>query len=304
MADNYGFIQVARGLSDMPWFGREAFDRYHAFLWMVETAVWKPTKYDVMGRTITLSRGDLCASYRELSTAWKWSIPRVQRFLNRLQTDKVITVGTEHGKNVISLTDYDSYQGPSEPTKRQGELLSDTPPIVERVAVVDAKEEGNNKITPESIVRKQDLDQEFSTFWTAYPEKVAKPKARQSFEKARKKSSLDEIMAGLERYKAAKPFDRSWAHPTTWLNQERWTDGEPAALALPLLGVINGGKPPKPMDELSIRYRVKVDSWIKTGSWNGGRDDEYGTEPGTAGCIVPANILAEFPALKPGRMTG
>jgi len=64
-------------------------------------------------------------------------------------------------------------------------------------------------------------------FWPAYPHKVAKPNALKAFLRARKRAPLNEILAGLERYKSSKPPDISWAHPATWLNADRWAD-EPA----------------------------------------------------------------------------
>lgn len=64
------------------------------------------------------------------------------------------------------------------------------------------------------------------SFWPAYPNKIGKGAALTSFVKARKKATLDIILAGLTRY-VNKTDDRPWCHPTTWLNQERWLD-EPA----------------------------------------------------------------------------
>ncbi len=64
----------------------------------------------------------------------------------------------------------------------------------------------------------------FSAWWECYPEKVGKGAARKAFAKALTKTSLDQLIAGVERYKATKPLDRSWCNPATWLNQERWLD--------------------------------------------------------------------------------
>jgi hypothetical protein len=65
----------------------------------------------------------------------------------------------------------------------------------------------------------------FDEFWAAYPHKVGKAVARQSFAKVAVSGtvSFDELMAGLARYRA-KTDDRPWCNPTTWLNQERWAD--------------------------------------------------------------------------------
>jgi hypothetical protein len=45
-----------------------------------------------------------------------------------------------------------------------------------------------------------------------------KPIAFKTFEKARTKASLDEILAGVERYKRNLPQWQELAHPSAWLN--------------------------------------------------------------------------------------
>jgi hypothetical protein len=76
--------------------------------------------------------------------------------------------------------------------------------------------------------QKETRDALFDQFWSAFPNKVGKPKARAAFPTAmRRAKSFDAIMDGLERYIANKPPDRAFLNPATFLNQERWTD-EPA----------------------------------------------------------------------------
>jgi hypothetical protein len=64
----------------------------------------------------------------------------------------------------------------------------------------------------------------FDLWWEGYPEKVGKGDAKRAFVKALTKTSLDQLVVGVERYKATKPLDRPWCNPATWLNQERWLD--------------------------------------------------------------------------------
>lgn len=76
----------------------------------------------------------------------------------------------------------------------------------------------------------------FDEFWAAYPRRVGKGAARKAWAKATKKAAPEEIIAGARRY-AADPRRQSadiryTAHPSTWLNAERWTDEiEPAPTA-------------------------------------------------------------------------
>ncbi len=64
----------------------------------------------------------------------------------------------------------------------------------------------------------------FDRWYEGYPRKDAKGAARKAFPGALKKTSLDELIAGVKRYITNKPPDQAYCHPATWLNQERWLD--------------------------------------------------------------------------------
>ncbi len=69
-------------------------------------------------------------------------------------------------------------------------------------------------------------EEQFETFWRTYPRRIGKGAARKSFEKALRLESFDGIMSGLQRqlsYYSSKE-QQFIPHPTTWLNQERWSD--------------------------------------------------------------------------------
>jgi hypothetical protein len=67
-------------------------------------------------------------------------------------------------------------------------------------------------------------DRAFDQFWQQYPRKVGKLAARAQFERALKIASVEQIVAGVERYKRLKPAYADWCHPKTWLHQGRWMD--------------------------------------------------------------------------------
>ena len=69
----------------------------------------------------------------------------------------------------------------------------------------------------------------FERFWQAWPNQVAKRDAAKAFLKVA--GELDAILAGIERYIAAKPPDRDWMHPATFLNGRRWEDAHPPPVA-------------------------------------------------------------------------
>lgn len=105
----------------------------------------------------------------------------------------------------------------------------------ERSATVRANPEPDSSVeakAPTESLRQTRLKSEFSEWYRHYPHKVGKQDAERAFPKARKAASLDELIAGVKRYVAAKPGDRPWRNPATWLNGQCWLD-EPAAAPIP-----------------------------------------------------------------------
>ena len=73
------------------------------------------------------------------------------------------------------------------------------------------------------------LDSAFTTFWSLYPKKVAKPVALRAWIKLSPSEPLQgAILASLKRAMTSddwlKDEGRYIPHPATWLNQRRWED--------------------------------------------------------------------------------
>lgn len=66
----------------------------------------------------------------------------------------------------------------------------------------------------------------FETFWRAYPRRVGRAAAQRAWRTATRKVRPELILAGATRYAAEKRgCDPQYiAHPSTWLNGERWGD--------------------------------------------------------------------------------
>jgi len=88
-------------------------------------------------------------------------------------------------------------------------------------------------IKNKNINAQAELERLFDEFWQEYPKKIAKKKAQQIFfrilkKKKNKQPLFNEIMTGLKKYKQTPQWKKDNGayipHPTTWLNQERWTD--------------------------------------------------------------------------------
>lgn len=64
----------------------------------------------------------------------------------------------------------------------------------------------------------------FDEFWQAYPRKTDKGNARKAWDKAIKKTDAQSLIAAAVALAASKPDLKFTAHPSTWLNGERWDD--------------------------------------------------------------------------------
>jgi len=65
----------------------------------------------------------------------------------------------------------------------------------------------------------------FDAFWSAYPRKQDKAKARKAFPKAIKKTTIDCMIDAIARQKQTAQWRKGIVPlPTTWLNGERWQD--------------------------------------------------------------------------------
>lgn len=67
-------------------------------------------------------------------------------------------------------------------------------------------------------------EEQFECWWKMYPRRIAKANARKAFDKAIRKTSMEELLNGITAYVAHKPSYCDYAHPASWLNSERWLD--------------------------------------------------------------------------------
>jgi hypothetical protein len=82
-----GFIVLHREAAEHHLFKGDS-ARLGAWVWLLAKACWKPTRFSVSGATLTLERGQLCASRAQLASAWGMSPSAVERFLTRLKPNR------------------------------------------------------------------------------------------------------------------------------------------------------------------------------------------------------------------------
>lgn len=104
---------------------------------------------------------------------------------------------------------------------------------VTEIRETESREKGNSATDLSYIQNRHEpslsesAESDFEQFWAAYPRKVSKAAARKAFVRVMSKSgapSLADLLAAVARYASSVTELRFVAHPTTWLNGERWHD--------------------------------------------------------------------------------
>jgi hypothetical protein len=145
----------------------------------------------------------------------------------------------------VTLSDSVSHAVRQRESRRGTAFVTPSRPLQEQVRVgVTTNELPLNcqgTTTPAPPVRGSEED--FATFWSTYPRKIAKGAARRAWDKALKAGhNAAEITAGAARFatERAGQDPKYTPHPASWLNAERWGD-EPEQ---PRLRAVSNGYQP------------------------------------------------------------
>lgn len=246
-----GAVSIARSIFDHAVFADEPKTEREAWIWMIMEASWKPRKKRVGNAVVDTSRGQFAASVRFMASAWKWTAPKVQRYLKRLEKMEMIRSQADTGVTIITICNYDEYQ----PQQK----ASDTAAIQQRYS--SDTNENKGEIREEvkedanaSIADASPKPPSFDEFWSAWPlGKVGKDAARKAFGRLSPRQRIGATLqaaAWCGDWRAANPRLND-IHPSTYLNNKRWED-EPQ----PSLTVIHGG----PHDQSSRASRSTAQS--------------------------------------------
>jgi hypothetical protein len=139
-----GWIKVYRKLIDNPLWHSERFTRSQAWIDLLLLANHKPNIVFIRGNEVKTERGDLCYSIVSLSKRWCWNERTVNKFISWLENQEMIQSRKNNITTIISIKNYDSYQGSTEQSTEQS-----TEPIQSRVQTnkndKNVKNEKNSK---------------------------------------------------------------------------------------------------------------------------------------------------------------
>jgi hypothetical protein len=100
-------IVLDRDIYRHPYFRGERFTKREAWMWLVAAAARRPCKRRVGVITVALTRGQLAYSQRFMAARWRWTLARVQRFLERLAAESMIDCVTESGVTCVTIRRFD-----------------------------------------------------------------------------------------------------------------------------------------------------------------------------------------------------
>lgn len=108
---NIGWIKLYRQLQESPLWHSEPFSKAQAWIDLIMLMNHEDNKILFDNQLIEVKRGQHMTSYRKLSMNWKWSIGKVKRFIELLKDDNMIKVESFKNGTLLTLVNYELYQG-------------------------------------------------------------------------------------------------------------------------------------------------------------------------------------------------
>jgi hypothetical protein len=208
-----GWIKLHRSVSDH-WVWDCEFSYGQAWIDLICHACHKENTLTIKGQLIQLKRGDQARSEVTLSKTWKWSRNKVRRFLKNLEKDAMIVQKTTHLTSIISICNYDSFQG-RDTTDGTGD---DTTGGTSKGHLTEHKQE-----CKELKEDKECKESRFDEFWDLYGKKKDRTKCEKKFSKL-KDEQVELIFKALPSYIKSTPEIQYRKNPLSWINGECWND--------------------------------------------------------------------------------
>ena len=112
-----GFIKLDRAIFEH-WIFQDA-EKFKAFVDLIQLMRWKDEKLIIGNKVIEIPRGSYYTSELKLAERWGWSRNKIRDYLKLLESEgMIIKKGTTKG-TMLTLENYDFYQGDGTTEKQQ-----------------------------------------------------------------------------------------------------------------------------------------------------------------------------------------
>lgn len=147
-----GWISLHRKITEHPFYQeKRKFSKFEAWIDLLLLANHKDNKVLFGNEIIEVERGSFITSKRKLMERWGWSNTKVETYLNLLVTQGMIVQKSDTKKTVITIVNYDFYQGDS--NKKRHETDAKTPRNRTNNNDNNVNNENKNKISRKSAQR-------------------------------------------------------------------------------------------------------------------------------------------------------
>ncbi|HXF89568.1 MAG TPA: hypothetical protein VNK48_14525 [Xanthobacteraceae bacterium] len=329
-----GWVAIARRMRWHPLVGcgqpvkpanpeRGAWSRYEAWQDLIMECRYAAGTINNGGRLMEIKPGQLVGAVSWLGQRWNWTPKTVRWFLDRLEEEGMIEAkyedyagartlsepGKQQGKHrgkqarVITICKYDiyqlarHYQGQMEgqlqgqingkSTANEGQHLNkETKKQYTLLSEIASDDEVS---VAKPTKKRPSYDEPFERFWKAYPDTRNNSKANAFAEWRR--LTLEERAAAMaslpvfQSYCRANP-DYRVVHAERYLKHRRWESHQPGAQT----GEPWWANPARLAAMTAERWRKGIAEYAN-GLWP---VDKLGPPPGSAGCVVPPQIVREL----------
>lgn len=217
-----GWIKLYRQIqeSDIWVRGKEPFDSRSAWIDLLLLANHEEKNVLFDYDQVTIKRGQILTSVRELGNRWKWGKDRVLKYLRLLERMEMITKDSNNRRTLLTIEKYDDFQSCQDTDKdTTKDTTKDTAQTQSRHGSATNKnvknEKNNNKYTK--------YIPSFSEFWKNYPRKQDKGMAYKNYlARLNDGYSEEELLTACKNYAAEcereKRESKYIKHATTFLS--------------------------------------------------------------------------------------
>lgn len=147
-----GWIKLHRKIMECAlWGNDEPSDKKSAWIDLLLMANHRDKQIVFKGQPRIIKAGQRLTSIRKLATMWNWSINRVKRYLDLLESLNMITVESDNNGTLLTIVKYEVYQGERYTDEYTNEYTDDTPTNTQTDTKQEIKNDKNEKNDKKSI---------------------------------------------------------------------------------------------------------------------------------------------------------
>lgn len=105
-----GWVHLHRSFMEHWLYGKKPFCDAMAWVDLILLANHESNKFYVDGDIVNIERGQTFTSYRSLTNRWGWGAPRIKKFLELLEREKMLEIKTFKNGTLLTLVNYEVYQ--------------------------------------------------------------------------------------------------------------------------------------------------------------------------------------------------